>query len=147
MNDSDQQLQSVPTSEGGLQPTRCKATSKQTGKQCGRYVAPGFTVCKWHGAGTLAAKEKAQERLQAMVEKAITRLDVLVEQEQHLPTSLNAVKEVLDRGLGTVRGNAHEGPQVPLIQIGIGLTVPGDQPGITVIDTPIEGERLEPGDN
>ena len=40
------ELAKVPTSEGGLQPTRCKATSKQTGKQCGRYVAQGFTVCK-----------------------------------------------------------------------------------------------------
>ena len=27
----------------GLQPTRCKAASKRTGRPCGQSVAPGFT--------------------------------------------------------------------------------------------------------
>ena len=70
-----------------------------------------------------------------MVENAIVRLEGLVEQEQHLPTSLNAVKEVLDPGLGTVRGNAHEGDNRPLIQIGIGLTMtPTDMSQLTVVE-------------
>jgi hypothetical protein len=30
---------------------RCAAHSKQTGLPCGRWAAPGFTVCHYHGAG------------------------------------------------------------------------------------------------
>lgn len=30
---------------------RCAAHSKQTGKPCGKWAAPGFNVCHFHGAG------------------------------------------------------------------------------------------------
>jgi hypothetical protein len=31
-------------------PRQCTARSKRTGKRCGQWRVPGFTVCRWHGA-------------------------------------------------------------------------------------------------
>ena len=35
---------------------KCKAKSKRTGKQCNRFVTPGYEVCYYHGAGGGAPK-------------------------------------------------------------------------------------------
>lgn len=32
------------------QPQKCRAKSKGTGKQCQRFVTPGYNVCYYHGA-------------------------------------------------------------------------------------------------
>jgi hypothetical protein len=125
---------------------RCKATSKQTGKQCGQFVAAGFEVCKWHGGGapqvkaaakhrTELVKARAQGRLEAMVEGAITRIEELSQQHTHLPTAFNAAKHILDRGIGAVRGeDASGGETRPLIQIGIGLAGAGPASDLVVVD-------------
>ena len=97
----DDHMSDEPRQEVEHQPTRCKATSKQTGKQCGQFVAEGFEVCKWHGAGapqvraaakhrTELVKAKAQGRLEAMVDAAITDIEELSKQRQHQPTAFNA---------------------------------------------------------
>lgn len=41
----------------------CTATSKQSGKRCGQYPSRGFTVCKWHGGATKAARQAAAVRV------------------------------------------------------------------------------------
>ena len=110
VENGQQKLQMHPAKDQQVG-TRCKATSKQTGKQCGQFVAAGFEVCKWHGGGapqvpaaakhrTELVKAKAQGRLEAMIDGAITRIDELSKQETHLPTAFNAAKHILDRGLG-----------------------------------------------
>lgn len=42
---------------------QCTATSKRTGKRCGRDVTPGMTVCYYHGSATKASKRKAVRNL------------------------------------------------------------------------------------
>ena len=44
----------------------CAATSKRTGKPCGRFCAAGYTVCKWHGAKTPQAILAAKVRLKLL---------------------------------------------------------------------------------
>jgi hypothetical protein len=45
---------------------KCSARSKQSGKRCGNYPkSGGYTVCRFHGAGSPAAAKKAEERLAA----------------------------------------------------------------------------------
>jgi hypothetical protein len=41
---------------------RCKATSKQTGKQCRNWAIKGGEVCRKHGAGAPAVRAKAAIR-------------------------------------------------------------------------------------
>lgn len=79
---------------------RCKATSKQTGKQCGRTPIPGGTVCRYHGGAAPQVKLKALQRLEAYQDKAIDRLFELAEQTSFPSTAIAAVKDVLDRTMG-----------------------------------------------
>lgn len=47
---------------------RCRATSKRTGKRCGRYPVPGGTVCYFHGGASakhLAAAERRRAEAEA----------------------------------------------------------------------------------
>ena len=43
--------------------TRCKAKSKQSGKQCGNWPLPGMDVCRLHGGRAKQVQAKAAERL------------------------------------------------------------------------------------
>jgi hypothetical protein len=45
---------------------RCKATSKQTGKQCKNWAIKGGEVCRKHGGGAPAVKAKAAIRAEVM---------------------------------------------------------------------------------
>jgi hypothetical protein len=103
---------------------RCKALSKQTGKRCGQFCAAGFEVCKWHGGGAPQVKRAAQERLEAMVNDAITDIESLSKQRTHLPTAFNAARHILDRGIGAVRGSEQPANTIPQVVIGIRLAGP-----------------------
>jgi hypothetical protein len=46
-----------------MDPRRCQAHSKRTLEQCGRYPAPGFTTCRWHGAAAPQVKNAAKQRV------------------------------------------------------------------------------------
>jgi len=37
--------------------------SKRTGEQCGRYCAPGFRTCNWHGSSNKVSKMAAAKRI------------------------------------------------------------------------------------
>jgi hypothetical protein len=54
---------------------QCRARSRRTGDQCKRFVNPGFTVCKWHGAGAPQTIAAAKRRL---IEAAAPVADRLV---------------------------------------------------------------------
>jgi hypothetical protein len=45
---------------------RCKATSKQTGKQCKNWAIKGGEVCRKHGGGAPAVNAKAAIRAEVM---------------------------------------------------------------------------------
>lgn len=71
-----------------------------------------------HGGATPKAKKAARERLIKLLPQAITRLEQLSEQKDHLPTSMMAVKEILARTLGPVNPSANQLPAGPVINIG-----------------------------
>jgi len=79
-----------------LMDTRCTAKAKTTGNQCKRRPIPGGRVCKMHGGGAPQVVKKARERLDALVDPAIARLAVLVDDEDK-KVALAAAKDILDR--------------------------------------------------
>ena len=76
---------------------RCAGTCKKTGLPCGNAPIRGGTVCTYHGAGAPQVKKKAKERLEELVDPAITRLVQLVEQTDNPSVALGAVRDALDR--------------------------------------------------
>lgn len=75
---------------------RCTATSKQTGKRCGRIAHPGASVCTHHGAGAPQVQAKAKERLLAMVDPALDGLMRALRSDDH-KAIVAAARAVLDR--------------------------------------------------
>ncbi len=98
---------------------RCTATSKAKGTRCGRTAIPGGTVCRYHGGAAPQVKAKALERLAALVDPAITRLNELVLQKEYPSTAITAVKDVLDRALGKAaeRVDMHVSGEMTLIAV------------------------------
>ena len=77
---------------------RCTAKAHRTGERCRAAAIKGGTVCRVHGGATPAVREKAQERLMAMVEPALTRLQKIVRDPATTDAdALRAVREVLNR--------------------------------------------------
>jgi hypothetical protein len=96
-------------------------------RPCKAKAIKGGTVCCKHGGAAPQVKRKAQKRLLAMVEPSLIRLEALVQQEQHLPTALGAIKTVLERA-GTdmpmgplAKDNSGERDMRPVINIGIAV--------------------------
>jgi hypothetical protein len=63
------------------QPRRCTTTNR-AGERCGRAPIVGGSVCVMHGGGVPAVKQKAAERMLAMLEPA---LDVVYRALHHGP--------------------------------------------------------------
>ncbi len=77
---------------------RCTATSKQTGEPCGSTPAPGFTVCKWHGAKAPQVENKARQRILAAADPAAAVLVALCLDDTTPPAvRLAAARDLLDR--------------------------------------------------
>lgn len=90
------------------------------GRQCEVPRLLGQKVCRVHGGGSPQALKKARERLAALVPEADRALADMVTQRDHLPTTLNAVKEVYDRVEGPVKG----GGLGSGIQVQVGFLMP-----------------------
>lgn len=75
---------------------RCTAHSR-TGEQCGQRPIPGGTVCRWHGGSILHVRSKAQERLLAAVDPAITEMLRIMRKGDTDTVRLRAAEAVLDR--------------------------------------------------
>jgi hypothetical protein len=73
-----------------------------------------------------------------MLPKAERALTELLDQTDHLPSRLNAVKEVHDRALGPVRGQTHENNVGVVVQVGIGW----QQALGKTRDVPLDAERV-----
>jgi hypothetical protein len=75
----------------------CRATSKQTGLPCKRIAIPGGHVCVFHGGKSPQVKHAAKERLNALVDPAITELTRLMSESDLDPVRLAVAKDILDR--------------------------------------------------
>lgn len=93
MGDSDPM---EPTPEV-WEPKKCSATSKQSGKRCGRWAIPGGTVCPMHGGKAPQVAAKAEQRLSELVPPAIAALQELIAVATPDIARLKAVEAVLDR--------------------------------------------------
>jgi hypothetical protein len=109
---------------------QCKAI-KKSGQRCKKAAIRGGSVCPTHGGSAPQVRAKAQKRLLAMVEPSLIRLHGLVMQEEHLPTSLGAIKEVLERAESNAIGAKQDkasGEKNTAPQIVIGIAVGGINP-------------------
>lgn len=78
----------------------CAARSKQTGQPCQQRPAAGHPVCRFHGGNAPQVKQKAMDRLIALQDPAIDRLDKLIHQEEFPTVAYAASRDVLDRTMG-----------------------------------------------
>lgn len=87
----------------------------------------------------------------ALVEPSIGRLQDLIDQEDHLPTALGAIKEVLNRAGGIPLGPVGEArigdrDSRPIIQIGIAVGgVKSPEPIVGLLPA-VEAEVVDPAD-
>lgn len=79
------------------EPQPCRATSKATGKPCGRTAVPGATVCRYHGGAAPQVKRKAALRLLELVDPAITTLAREMVQADKSSDRQRAANSILDR--------------------------------------------------
>ena len=106
---------------GGANPLdrRCTARSKRTGEPCKRFAIAGGNVCPMHGGAAPQTKAAAQERIQAMVSPALSRIRQLMDGAESDSVKLQACRDVLDRaGLAGAQVLQHQGPAgAPLLDI------------------------------
>lgn len=103
----------------------CKAI-KKTGEPCKKYAIKGGLVCTTHGGSAPQVRAAANKRLLAMVEPSLIRLADLVQQSEHMPTALGAIRTVLERAgtvtpIGPLGKDTSEGNTRPVLQIGINI--------------------------
>jgi hypothetical protein len=98
---------------------RCTAHNRQ-GDQCRQPAILGGAVCRYHGGAAPQVKLKAEERLKAMVDPALSRLEALSKQEKSLPAAVTATNSILDRaGVGTVQADPSRPPAVTITFLNI----------------------------
>lgn len=80
-------------------PRRCKATSKQSGQQCGRAAVPGLAVCVMHGGKTQASQEKARRIIAEASEiAALAMVKMVNDKTAPHAVRVSAAKDIMDRG-------------------------------------------------
>ena len=83
---------------------RCTATSKRSGKRCGKYAMKAQTTCAFHGgkapralANAQRAVEAADLRVRGLAPEAVEVVKELLHATSE-SVVLGAVKDILDRG-------------------------------------------------
>lgn len=99
--------------DANLSTPQCSAHRK-TGDRCKKLAIKGGTVCRVHGGAAPQVKQKAQERLAAMVPAALQRLSELMQQKRDMKVALGATKDVLDRNDLTGKVKVEQSGQVTL---------------------------------
>ncbi len=96
---------------------------------CPNYPIKGGSVCMAHGGSVKRIRRTAQKRMLALVEPAMVALGEIIEQNDHMPSKLGAVRTVLERAGDNVIGalkKAETTDTRPIINIGIAVGgVPG----------------------
>lgn len=82
---------------------RCTARARSTGERCGNRPIPGGMVCRFHGGGAPAVKQKAALRLAQLVDPAIGTLARVMVKAEKDADKLRAANSILDRA-GISRG-------------------------------------------
>lgn len=105
---------------------RICTTIKQNGERCKRYAIKGGFVCMTHGGAAPQVRARANKRLLALVEPSLIRLGDLVQQSEHMPTALGAIRTVLERAgtvtpIGPLGKDTNEGTSRPVVNIGIAI--------------------------
>ena len=81
-----------------MEKPQCTATSKQSGKRCGRYPVPGGNVCIMHGGGQQAYREKCRLRLLELVNPALATMARAVKAKgKPGQVEISAARDILDR--------------------------------------------------
>ncbi len=109
---------------------KCRVT-KKNGKKCGKYAIRGGFVCTHHGGSAPQVRASANKRLLALVEPSLVRLGDLIQQSEHMPTALGAIRTVLERaGSTTPIGpiNKDPGESAPKQIVNIGIAIGGLTP-------------------
>lgn len=79
-------------------PRRCTAKSKQSGNRCGLASVPGLDVCKFHGGGTQASKEKARRIImEAAQGAAMAMVHMVSDKTAPHNVRVTAAKDIMDR--------------------------------------------------
>lgn len=88
-----------PSPVGSKNPERrCTATANRTGERCKAPAILGGTVCRMHGGNLPQVKNKAKERLLALVDPALAALhQVLTSKDADDATKVRAALGILDR--------------------------------------------------
>jgi hypothetical protein len=80
---------------------QCVGTSKTTGQRCRLSAIPGGSVCaRYHGGAAPQVRRKARERLDAMIDPAITVLQAVLNkgiETDDMSTVVRAAFGILDR--------------------------------------------------
>jgi hypothetical protein len=79
---------------------RCTAHSSQTGERCKKSAMLGQTVCGKHGGASPQAKKAARERLNDLVDPAISSLKKVLEKaidSEDYGAVVRAANSILDR--------------------------------------------------
>ncbi len=116
---------------------------KPTYRPCSRPPIKGLSVCIAHGGRLPTVRKKAQKQLLAMVPQSLNRLGELIDQNEHKPTALGALRTVLERAGDNAFGplkKAVTADMRPVINIGIKVGGIALKPEIAVGVVPL----LEP---
>lgn len=125
----------------------CRATSKATGKPCGRTAEPGATVCRYHGGAAPQVKRKATLRLLELVDPAIATLArTMTDANAPHAARLRAAENVLDRAgvprkVDVTDTEAAKALLVERLLAMKGMPDPEDPPNVvpgTVVDEPAD---------
>ena len=115
----------------------CSGHSGRTGLPCEKARVLGTTVCVRHGAATPQVKAAIDQRLREMANPVLGRMFKLSMQDKHLPSAVNAGKDLLDRaGVGAVvdaKVRSAGRDQGNKIQVVIGFLGTADQPAPTML--------------
>ena len=83
------------------EPVKCTAHKSTNGEPCGNWAIKGGTVCRYHGGSApqvkAAADRRWRERLDAMIDPALDRLEALSESAATEAVKLRATDSILTR--------------------------------------------------
>jgi len=76
---------------------QCHAKSKQSQQQCRRPAILGGFVCHIHGGKTPIAILSAEERIRALVDPSLDRIQKTIADDDNPQLALAAARDILDR--------------------------------------------------
>ena len=117
-----------------------------TKRPCRNWAIKGGTVCPYHGGKAPQVKAAAQRRLQAMLDPALVELNDLIHQNDHLPSKLGAISNVMNRTLGKVGETKDKGQKGLVINVGIGLGGLPPQKVLVHVERPEDEDEIPDGE-